>query len=271
MEHEAAQERLEKSPDTAFMRPRREAPFQPLYGLVGRDFGLSGSTLKILACVTMLIDHSAATILKDLGSLAFQQGRIELYQQISSAYRIFRGIGRLAFPIFCFLLVEGFFHTRSVRKYALRLFLFALFSEFFFDFALKPNYFYPEKQNVFFTLLIGLITIYSMDLAQRMPILQFMAAAAGMFFAEGLMTDYNWKGVFLIVVLYFFHEYPLYSCIVGAMAISWENVAPLSFIPIYLYNGKRGLSLKYAFYFFYPAHLLFLGLISHFVLPHIRL
>ena len=172
-----------------------------------------------------------------------------------------RQIGRLAFPIFCFLIVEGYYHTHDVRKYMGRLFVFALISEIPFDLALKPGWFYPLKQNVYFTLLIGLWTIWTMDQFRFRRMLRLVIALCGMTFARGLMTDYSFRGVFLIVVLYLFHEERLVQCFAGAAAIAWETYAPPSFILCYLYNGKRGLRLKYFFYLFYPVHLMILGLI----------
>ena len=80
--------------------------------------GLSGSTLKIIAMVTMLIDHIGAAVLARM----IISGNAELYD----LYMVLRKIGRLAFPIFCFLLIEGFCHTKDVKKYTSRLCLFAL-------------------------------------------------------------------------------------------------------------------------------------------------
>ena len=116
--------------------------------------GLSGSTLKLIAIVTMFIDH--------LGVVAFET-------QISNymvPYYIMRLIGRLAFPIFCFLLVEGFFHTRDVKKYALRLLVFAFISEIPFDLAFNRQMFYWRHQNVFFTLFIGLLVIALLEIGR---------------------------------------------------------------------------------------------------------
>ena len=85
--------------------------------------------------------------------------------------------------------------------------------------------------------------------------------------ANFLKTDYSYKGVFLIEVLYILRYSRLYQCLGGAAAISWETWAPLSFIPVFFYNGKRGLSLKYFFYWFYPVHLLVLGVVTKLILP----
>ena len=100
---------------------------------------LDGTTLKIIACISMFIDH--------FGYICFP-GNIAL-----------RIIGRLAFPIYCFLLVEGVMHTHDIRRYMFRMFVFALILEIPFDIAFYHDLIYPFHQNVFFTLVLGLITI----------------------------------------------------------------------------------------------------------------
>ena len=229
--------------------------------------GLSGSTLKLIAIITMFIDHSAATVIPALKKLPSIQADPELIRQLTRLYTLMRKVGRLAFPIFCFLLVEGFVHTRSVRKYAQRMLLFALISEFAFDFALKTGWFFPGKQNVYWTLLIGLLVLWGMAEAFGMPVIQIAICAAGLLAADLLKTDYSYKGVFLIEILYFFRCTRLYQCLAGAAAISWEAFAPFAFIPVFFYNGKRGLNLKYFFYWFYPAHLILLGILSKMIIP----
>ena len=101
---------------------------------------LSGSTLKIIAIIAMAIDHFAASII--LYGILMQQNPSFLGHPVSmtipwwNIYQVMRFIGRIGFPVFCFLLIEGFLHTSSKKKYATRLFLFALVSEFPFDYAL---------------------------------------------------------------------------------------------------------------------------------------
>lgn len=237
-------------------------------GFIGSKYGLSGSTLKLFAIITMLIDHTGAAVIGPLISRgSFRLAHPQLYETLYSLYYVMRGVGRLAFPVFCFLLVEGYFHTRSVGRYARRLFLFALLSEFPFDFALKPSFPYWSKQNVYFTLLISLLCIWMLDQFRQKPCLQLIALAASMYLTDALKTDYNYKGVFLIAVLYLFHDYRAYQCAAGAAAIAWENYAPLSYILCFFYNGKRGLRLRWLFYVFYPAHLIILGILRRFVIP----
>ncbi len=230
-------------------------------------FGISGSTLKLIAILSMLIDHTAATVIRSLLLTA----QDPLWQQrLRLVYSVSRDIGRLAFPIFCFLLVEGFLHTRNPRKYAGRLFLFALISEIPFDLALQSGWWDPGKQNVYFTLLIGLLVLMGLSFFREKPWLFLPLTAAGMAFAWWIDCDYNYKGVFLIVVLYVLRHTRLYQCVGGAAAVAWELPAPLGFLPVYFYNGKRGLSMKYFFYWFYPAHLLILFFLSECVLRYPR-
>ena len=238
---------------------------------VRERFGISGSTLKLIAIVSMLIDHTGATVVAALSNMpAFTQDAAAR-AQIRQLYTVMRGVGRLAFPIFCFLLVEGFLHTRSKEKYAQRLFLFALLSEIPFDWALKNHWFFPRKQNVYFTLLFGLLALWGISCLEGKVVLQLAVLVAAMRAAALLQTDYGLRGVFEIEVIYLLRHNRLLQCLGGAAAISWENWAPLSFVPAYLYNGKRGLRLKYVFYFFYPAHLMVLGFITKVILPRMAM
>ena len=233
--------------------------------------GISGSTLKLIAIITMLIDHTGATLISAIQyhpAIASDTELALLWQRI---YDISRDIGRIAFPIFCFLLVEGYQHTRDVKKYAGRLLLFALISEVPFDIALKGSWYFPDKQNVYFTLFIGLLVLVGITWitgnGARNLFLAVIPIALGMYVALKINTDYNYKGVFLIAILYLMRYSRLYQCIGGAAATAWEVPAPLAYIPVYLYNGKRGLRLKYLFYWFYPAHLMVLYVLKTYVIP----
>lgn len=235
----------------------------------GRFRCLSGSTLKIIAVCAMAIDHFAASIVYYkilLPEFSQMQGVIQVSNWLI-AYQIMRMIGRIAFPIFCFLLVEGFLHTSNRKKYAFRLFLFALISEFPFDLALFNAPVDWGYQNVFFTLLIGLLVIWAMDAAKELRFhfpLQAAAILAGGALAYVLKTDYDYKGIIVIVVLYCFRYNRVLRTVIGCLSLLWEAPACLAFIPINLYNGKRGLSLKYFFYAFYPVHLLIYAAIMRF-------
>lgn len=227
---------------------------------------LTGSSLKIIAILAMAIDHFAASILL-YGFLQTQDGVFDLTGNLYIIYNLMRTIGRIAFPIFCFSLVEGFFHTSNRTRYAMRLFLFALLSEFPFDFALFQTPINWGYQNVFFTLLIGFLTIWGMERGKTtiyaLP-LQVISLLAGSALAYALHTDYDYKGILLIVILYLFRGDHKSQTIAGCISLLWEPAACLAFLPINMYNGKRGISLKYFFYAFYPLHLLLYGIILYF-------
>jgi TraX protein. len=213
--------------------------------------GISGGTLKIIAITAMLIDHIAAILLHN--------------QTNTELYFVMRCIGRLAFPIFCFLLVEGFVHTHDDKKYAIRLALFALISEVPFDLAFSYQIFAPDYQNVYFTLLIGLLVLMGIKRAGTNKAIYILIIAVGCLAAWALKTDYGFYGILMILFFYFYRNNQLLRGIfVEGVCISMgyiEALAGLSFLPLYFYNGKRGIRLKYIFYAFYPVHIFILYLI----------
>ena len=225
---------------------------------------LSGYSLKLLAILTMLIDHIGAVLLENGYLYAYVHHlpgapSYEVAQQILALDRSFRLIGRMAFPIFCFLLVEGFLHTSNRKKYMERLFLFAFLSEIPFDLCFRQKFLEISYQNVMFTLLIGFLVLYCAEkYEERFPSLVLLWPAAGLLLAYAMKTDYSWKGVFLIVILYHLRNFPLERTVGGCLALVWEPPAWLAFVPINMYNHTRGRSMKYFFYFFYPVHLLLL-------------
>lgn len=232
--------------------------------------GISGSTIKIIAVAAMLIDHIAAVIL-------IRQIRLDYYGSMESGlyncYVVMRLIGRLGFPIFCFLLVEGFQKTRSVAKYAFRLGLFALISEIPFDLALKNTPLEFGYQNVYFTLFFGLLALWAFDLLEKLvvqswPIRLILSVAALVLCMDAayfMRTDYGAMGVLTIAVMYVFRKQKLLSMLAGCVVLTIMDLSELSaffaLIPIALYNGSRGLKMKYFFYGFYPVHLALLYLV----------
>lgn len=224
--------------------------------------GISGSTLKMIAIVTMLIDHIAAA---GIGRVLLQNEIVGDYQQLYQIYWIMRMIGRIAFPIFCFLLIEGFLYTRDRKKYAMRLGIFALVSEVPFDLAFNAKILEFGYQNVFFTLFLGLLTVMAFDAIRNRTDwdkiikigLYMVSIMAGMGAATLLRTDYSARGVMCIMALYLFCWNRKFEILAGAASFFWwEPQALLAFVPIYFYNGKRGWNIKYIFYLFYPVHLL---------------
>lgn len=254
--------------------------------LVTGKRGISGYWLKMIAVITMLIDHTAASILERIlmqmpvwGSVTNQN-----YEDWYTFYMVLRTIGRMAFPIYCFLLVEGFYHTRSKGKYAFRLFLFALISEVPFDLVFQQSYFDMSYNNVFLTLLIGFLTIWAASViiectgdehsagekAKWMIVLRGIllvaALTVGSLLAELLHTDYGACGVLAIFTMYMLYQQRMLGFAVmvlelGLLCGTIEWSAFLMLIPMHFYNGTRGRQIKYLFYAFYPAHLLILALI----------
>lgn len=220
----------------------------------------SGSMLKLIAVISMLCDHSAILLSP---ALPFMDEPI-----ISgiTAYYILRRIGRLAFPIYCFLIGEGFAHTGNKRRYTLNLLVFALISELPFNLLVSGELLCAAKQNVFFTLFFGALMLYLCECAAdglRKTCLLLAVLAV----AVVSRADYGVPGVVLILLMYVLRKQPAVQAIAAYPLLSGGLAAFAAFIPINLYNGKRGFIqtpvLKYAFYVFYPAHILALLLIRH--------
>ncbi len=233
--------------------------------------GLDGSVLKYIAIITMLIDHVGAIL---VAPMIYRSGMNGMWNPELgwTLYEWLRNIGRIAFPIFCFFLVEGFFYTRNVKKYAFRLFLFALISEIPFNLGFYGKIFYTGGQNVYFTLFIGLgvmaglkyIDAKGFESEGKVVAARIAVTAIGCILAVVLETDYHMYGILSIVVLYMYRleGKRLKQLLMGAITFLWEPWALLAFPLLYLYNGKRGKQPKYLFYAFYPVHIILLYLIS---------
>lgn len=206
-------------------------------------------TIKMIALITMLLDHIGYTIFPDM--------------------LIFRAIGRIAFPIFCFLEVEAFYHTRSTWNYLIRLCIFALLSEIPFDLAFFGTIYHPQDQNVFITLALGLCALFCLE---EMASKRRFAIPFALLFVIAYLSncDYGPGGVLLICMFYQTKDNKLMQFMLCALIMylfygAFELYGLFAFIPILLYNGKRGPSIKMVFYWFYPLHLLALYLIEHFL------
>lgn len=240
--------------------------------------GLSGTALKMIACITMLIDHIGAScieaglLLPELETGEVSGGalnQLPLYQ----LDRVLRFTGRLAFPIFCFLLVEGFVHTHDVKKYVRRLFLFALISEVPFDLAFFRMPFALDHQNVYWTLALGMLAMAGLKHFEKpdgSASWKGLLCAAGCTLAALLAcTDYDGIGVLIICALYLTRADRKRQCIVGAVLFAWELTAPLAFVLVWFYNGQRGRctpAMQKVFYWFYPVHLSVLVAVTNLVL-----
>ena len=210
--------------------------------------GLNSFQLKCIAVLTMIIDHTGAVLFP--GDL------------------VFRYIGRISFPVFCFLLVEGSSHTRDMRKYMLRLGVFAVISEIPYDLAFRDTVLEFGHQNVFFSLFIGVVMMYALEKNAEWPI-KVTEVLLAMWVAVFLRTDYGFKGILLISIYYFLRRYRWRKHAAGAVwNLLWNQIqryGVFATVFLVLYNGEKGPSMKYFFYLFYPLHLLVLYAIYHMI------
>ncbi len=230
--------------------------------------------LKILAMGTMLLDHAAAAIL-------FGSGLNEMSPLVENIGIAMRLIGRMAFPLYAFLLVQGFMWTRDWSRYVVRVALFALISEIPFNLVLTGNLWYSRAQNTMVTMLIGLICLriletlekkfWESDFSTRFlgAVLALWSVAASMVVAELLHTDYGALGILLVVVLFVFRYRPAElvaaGCLAAVLIYGFEMevlFAWIAFFFISRYNGERGRKLGLMPYVFYPVHLLAVWLVS---------
>ena len=232
---------------------------------VKKKKGLPGSVLKWVAVISMFIDHASAVLIE--GSWIAGCRTISY-----NVYLVLRGIGRLAFPIYCFLLVEGLLHTRNVKKYLARLLVFAVISDLPFDLAFTRQWVSWDYNNVFLTLFLGLLglALWRWITQERdykavwwRQALGFGCIAAMVVTAQLCKTDYGGSGVLVISLMYLLRAYP-WPRDLGSFAIlgrlSLLELAALPDMLLFrLYNGERGRQSKYFFYIFYPAHLLILS------------
>lgn len=218
--------------------------------ICGGDFHkLNGNTLKWIALLSMLIDH--------IGIVFFAGGSHSPF----SLYSLCRYIGRISFPIFCFLLVEGFCHTRDVKKYLRRLFVFACIAEIPFDLAIYGKIVKLDGQNVLFTFTIALALLAFLRQKEMRDITWWIALVSACAVAYVFRVDYECVGIVLITVLYYFRNSHWQRNSVAGAILLWEPTALLALPLVECYNGQRGRGSKYFFYWFYPLHLLVLSVL----------
>lgn len=243
-----------------------------------KNFELTAAVLHMIAMTLMLMDHLWATLLP--------------------AKEWLTCAGRVAFPIFAFMVVEGYFHTRSFKRYALRMLLFAVLSEIPFDLMYGGTWFYPVHQNVLWTFLLGLLGVWLMEQVRKKGktwmylLVCVLVVPAGLVLGTLCMVDYYGVGVLTVFVFYFLHGRKWW-CFLGQLAaLYWLNVellgglmypvqlfgmefelcqqglALLALIPIWLYRGRQGYHSKpfqYLCYAFYPVHMLLLVVVLNFI------
>ena len=227
-------------------------------------------TLKLLAMVLMLLDHTWATVWD---------------------VPWFTMVGRLAFPIFAFQITEGFFHTSNRVKYIRRMLVFALLSEIPFNLLIANSWIYPFHQNVMFTFLIALLLMWWMEHAKqsKWKFVAITAVCVVLAYLLGLLTfvDYYHYGVFMVLLFYWTHglKFGWILQLLGMLYINdamaglqiqlqlfgqtvefgQQMLAVLALIPIWMYDGRQGYhskTVQYLCYAFYPAHMLVLYVLS---------
>lgn len=221
----------------------------------------NGAQLKYMAFLSMLLDHVNNSMITP-----YLDGKGPLLH-VSNVLSI---LGRVAFPLFMFFLVEGFFKTRSRKKYLINLLIFGILSEVPFDLFTSRELFNKNWNNMMFTLALSLITIWIVDemkgrLAKKSKALWYGASvlvvavmcAVAMFFS----LDYDYHAIIVAYLFYIFYEKPLYGAALGYLSIIKELYSVLGFAATLTYNGERGKQYKWLNYAFYPVHLLILGLL----------
>lgn len=216
-------------------------------------------TLKIIACITMILDHIKYAIPATDGSIT-------------------KYFGRIAFPLFAFLITEGYVHTSSLEKYCKRLAIFAVISQipFMLFRTLVGEWI---MLNIMFTFLFGLLAIGVFDKIKNKIIsipICFIIICLG----EILRVDYGWFGVATVLVFYVFKQNRILQSIIFStlVAVYYYSKGVFNLItteillfylftilPVFLiclYNGKLGRKMKYFFYWFYPVHLIIFYLVK---------
>ena len=223
---------------------------------------LSGSTLKLIAVISMLIDHVAAVFLTSDPTVL-----LTVFGHSLTRYEFMRGVGRLAFPIFAFLIVEGYLHTHDRKRYGISLAMFALLSEVPWDLLHDNRYFIASTQNVFFTLFLGYLAICMFERYREQPEHQAAWLIGLLIISVLLHADYGCSGYCFILFMYVMREHELIRAVIGCGFLSSRWKAGLAYIPIALYNGQRGFIrgkvAKYIFYLIYPVHILILYLLKN--------
>ena len=244
---------------------------------LNKDIKLSCNALKIIACICMLIDHVGYGIVHAYLLAHKMDLDPEVYVRLGTVYEVMKGIGRIAFPIFAFFVVEGFMRTRSVLRYALRLAIFSAISELPFDLGLFDTFIKEDHQNILLTFLIAILMLSLIRYTEeKIPGLSIFVrclvivciVAAFSELSVLLSTDYSWKCMLLTAVLYLARSTGPFRLIAGAAAVSWEKYAPASFVLLYFYDPSVKPRFKYAFYAFYPLHLTVIGLIGYFIIGY---
>ena len=228
---------------------------------MNRRVSFTMNQLKTIAMVFMLVDHIAYVMIeRGLG----YGGNLYMIN------RTMRSMGRLAFPIFCFTIVEGFQRTSNSREYLKRLIIFALISEIPFDLAFRGRMFSMDLQNVFWTLAFGLAAMIIYNDVFMAGWKKAIGLLVCFYLPYRFHTDYSVYGALAIFLMYLFRKEPIKMCMAGYILLLLQNPievwAIFGFVLILLYNGQRGRGNKKIYYWFYPAHLMVLVLLKPYVI-----
>ena len=243
-----------------------------------KKLSVSQEGLKLIASLTMLIDHIGAVIVYSLYYSAWSAGDYARSNQLAQIYQTMRIIGRIAFPIYCFQLVEGFHYTKDLKKYCTRLAVGMVLAEIPFDLCIS-GYIDWSSCSVMVTLLLGCLMMAGMK--GMKGFWKLLAIPPFWFIAEQLGTDYGGHGILLIAMLALTKGLPrekLWRAL-GFVVFLWfgvtVKVGPLEFpmelfgliglIPMFCYDGRKlthNKWVQWGFYLFYPVHLLILWILE---------
>lgn len=225
---------------------------------------LNGAQLKYIAFISMLIDHINKGIILPY---------LEVGSTLSKISTVFDVLGRIAFPLFSFFVVEGFFRTHSRKKYLLNLLLFAVISEVPYDMFSSKVFLEFRLNNVLFSLALSLIFIWVLDEFRNkfedkigkwwlisIPLLIVMYFAST--FVSG---DYDFHAILTAFFFYIFYNRPITSAVLAYLSIIKEVWSILGFGLTIMYNGEKGKQNKLFNYLFYPVHLFILGLLRFYL------
>ncbi len=225
---------------------------------IQKKFQINGAQLKYIAFLSMFIDHFNKAIITPM--LNYQQPLVT----ISTIFDI---IGRIAFPIFAFMIVEGFYKTKSRTKYLRKLIIFAIISEIPFDMFQSKVYINNRSQNIMWALALGLLTLMIVDkLKEKIKNhyvwlgISIIIVLINATIATLLSFDYDYYSTIIIFILYLFYDNRLVASILSYFIIIKEVYSILGFAVINFYNGEKGKQNKIFNYLFYPVHLFILGL-----------
>lgn len=244
------------------LRSRRRLPRIPMTGM----------NLKLYGCVTMLFYTFSMSVIQNgmLHMDRLSNGQLQELlaadpeQMILSSWAaVFQLLGGLAVPVFAFLLVEGFVHTGSYRRYLLRMLLFAVISELPYDFAMSGQWVDWSSQNLLVTLTVCLVMLYGLRLFSASRVVQALIVAAAVLWSGMMRAGFGLCEVLLTAAFYLLRDKPKAKLTVGSLISLMYVTGPVSTFALSRYNGQRGAHWnKYLFYALYPLHLLLLGLIA---------